>query len=212
MPDTLPDSTLLTLHAVRLLGFAGSRVLAARFRLDLGAVEENLLDFEASGWVTHTEFAGSSGWSLTDRGRVENERQLAADLDAGGARPVVAEVHRQFLPLNARFQQAMTRWQVRALSGVPLARNDHTDFRWDDRVITSLTAIGGRLVLLENELVTAAVRFGGYAERYNAAVARVARFENAWADGVGIDSCHVVWMQLHEDLLATLGVDRGDER
>ena len=25
------------------------------------------------------------------------------------------------------------------------------------------------------------------------------------------DSCHTVWMELHEDLLATLGVDRGTE-
>jgi hypothetical protein len=26
--------------------------------------------------------------------------------------------------------------------------------------------------------------------------------------GVGIDSCHSVWMELHEDLLATLGMQR----
>ena len=29
-----------------------------------------------------------------------------------------------------------------------------------------------------------------------------------YVDGVGIDSCHVVWFELHEDLLATLGIDR----
>jgi hypothetical protein len=32
-----------------------------------------------------------------------------------------------------------------------------------------------------------------------------------WVDGVGIDSCHLVWMQLHEDLLATLGLNCGHE-
>jgi hypothetical protein len=26
---------------------------------------------------------------------------------------------------------------------------------------------------------------------------------------VGGDSCHTVWMELHEDLLATLGLERG---
>jgi hypothetical protein len=31
-------------------------------------------------------------------------------------------------------------------------------------------------------------------------------------DGVGEDSCHLVWIQLHEDLLATLGLERGDGR
>jgi hypothetical protein len=26
--------------------------------------------------------------------------------------------------------------------------------------------------------------------------------------GTGIDSCHVVWMELHEDLISTLGIQR----
>ncbi len=170
------------------------------------------MDFEAYGWVTRSEFAGSGGWSLTDGGRAENERRLAAELEASGARSTVVEVHRRFLPLNARFQEAVTRWQVRPLPGDPMAANDHTDFRWDDRVIGSLRSLGRRLVPLNADLFNALARFGGYAERYNAAVARVERGGNRWVDGLGIDSCHVVWMQLHEDLLASIGLDRGEER
>lgn len=124
----------------------------------------------------------------------------------------MTKVHRRFPPLNARFQEAVTRWQVRPLPGDPLATNDHTDFRWDDRVIESLRSVGRQLVPLDTDLVNALARFTGYADRYNAAVARVTRGENRWVDGLGIDSCHVVWMQLHEDLLASLGMDRGDER
>lgn len=73
--------------------------------------------------------------SVADRGRAENERRLALELDASGARSTVVEVHSRFLPLNARFQEAVTRWQVRPLPGDAMATNDHTDFRWDDRVI-----------------------------------------------------------------------------
>jgi hypothetical protein len=29
-------------------------------------------------------------------------------------------------------------------------------------------------------------------------------------DAIEIDSCHRVWMQLHEDLIATLGMQRGN--
>ena len=202
----------LTLHGVRLLGFADTRQIASRFGLDRGEVEENLLDFEAFGWVTWSEFAGSAGWSVTDRGRAENERRLAAELDASGARSTVVEVHSRFLPLNARFQDAVTRWQIRPLPGDPMASNDHTDFRWDDRVIESLRSLGLRLIPLETDLVNALARFEGYAERYHAAVARVLGGENRWVDGLGVDSCHAVWMQLHEDLLASIGLDRGDER
>ena len=161
--------------------------------------------------MTHSEFACTSGWSLTDRGRAENERQLAAELDAQGARELVAGVHRRFLPLNARFLEAMTRWQIQPTPGNSMASNDHTDFRWDDRVISSLKSIGRQLVPLEADLVDALTRFAGYSERYNAALAHLERSEHEWADGLGIDSSHLGWIQLPEDLLASLGLDRADE-
>ena len=78
-------------------------------------------------------------------------------------------------------------------------------------MIATLGSIGRKLAPLESELAAAVPRFGGYAARYEAALARVIRGENRWVDGLGIDSCHVVWMQLHEDLLATLGLQRSDE-
>lgn len=207
------DPGTLTLHAVRLLGFAEADQVAARFGLDRTRAQEDLLDFQAYGWVSRSEFAGSGGWSLTDRGRAENERRLGAELEALGARPAVVEVHRRFLPLNGRFQEAVTRWQLRPVpgGGGALAANDHTDFWWDDRVLETLTSVGHGLRPLTSELVEVLARFDGYADRYSAAVGRAARGENRWVDGLGIDSCHVVWMQLHEDLLASLGLARGDE-
>jgi hypothetical protein len=199
----------LSLHAVRLLGFADARAIARRFGQDAEEVHEHLLDFEAFGWVTRSEFAGSGGWSLTEVGRGENRRRLAAELDATGARAVVVDVHARFEPLNARFLEAATRWQVRPLPGQPMASNDHADHRWDDRVLEALGSVGGHLAPLEAELADELARFGGYAQRYQDAVLRAIRGERRWVDGVGIDSCHTVWMQLHEDLLATLGRERG---
>lgn len=210
VPGPTSDPATLTLHGVRLLGFAETHRVASRFRLDRDDVEENLLDFEAHGWVRRSEFAGSEGWSMTDDGRLQNERLLRAELDACGGRSTVAEVHRRFLPLNTRFQEAATRWQVRPLPGDPMAANDHTDIRWDDRIIESLRSLGRRLIPLEAELAGALARFGGYAQRYDAALTRVMSGENRWVDGLGVDSCHLVWLQLHEDLLASLGLDRGD--
>ncbi len=178
---------------------------------DLEETQERLLDFEALGWIGRSEFAGEAGWSLTERGRGEDGRRLAAELDAAGVRAVVTAVHRQFLPLNARFQDAATGWQVRPVPGASMARNDHTDHRWDDRVLEGLRAVGRRLGPLDGELAAALARFAGYSDRYDAALERASRGEARWVDGVGIDSCHAVWMQLHEDLLATLGLDRGNE-
>ena len=199
----------LSLHAVRLLGFADVGAIAARFGQDPTSVQEHLLDFEASGWVTRSEFAGSGGWSLTDSGRDEDRRRMTAELDASGVRAVVIDAHARFVPLNARFLEAATRWQVRPLPGQPMASNDHTDHRWDDRVLETLGSVGRELAPLGAELANGLARLGGYAERYQSAFVKASRGELRWVDGLGIDSCHTVWMQLHEDLLATLGLDRG---
>jgi hypothetical protein len=203
--------SLLALHAVRLLGVADERKIVVRFGLDRAEVTELLLDFEAFGWVYRAEFAGSGGWTLTEAGRAENGRQLAAELADCGAAGQVAAAHAAFLPLNARLLEAVTRWQIRPLPGEPMAVNDHTDFRWDDRVIETLGSIGRQLAPLAVDLAAVLPRFDGYGRRYADAVARVERGEHRWVDGLGLDSCHVVWMQLHEDLLATLGLGRGQE-
>lgn len=200
---------LLTLHAVRLLGVGDSVKVARRFSLDAELAGELLLDAEASGWVRRVDFAGLTGWTLTEAGRLTDERSLAAEIEQTGTVPLVAEVHADFLPLNDRLQAACTRWQIRPLPGAPLAANDHTDFRWDDRVLAQLRTLGGRLRPLNVRLAERVARFGGYADRFDRALERADKGRREWVDGVGVDSCHRVWLELHEDLIATLGIERG---
>lgn len=52
-------------------------------------------------------------------------------------------------------------------------------------------------------------RFSGYPERYAAGLDKAGQGQRSWVDQPRIDSCHTVWMELHEDLLATLGLERG---
>jgi hypothetical protein len=205
------STPLLALHALRLTGMGDARALARRFALDPDEVGELLLDFEAYGWVSRVRFADVRGWTLTESGRVANERQLAEELAASDATADVARAHAAFLPLNARFQAACTHWQIRPLPGQPTAVNDHTDFRWDDAVLRELGTLGRLLAPLAEGLAGRLARFGGYTARYRAAMARVEHGETSWIDGVGRDSCHTVWFEFHEDLLATLGISRGAE-
>jgi hypothetical protein len=209
--SSISSPRLLTLHALRLTGMGDAGKVARRFSLDGDEVAELLLDFEACGWVCRAEFAGFGGWTLTEAGKVENERQLADELAGSGATAGLAAAHGTFSPLNARFQTACTNWQIRPLPGQPMARNDHTDFRWDDRVIDELGTLGRRLAPLCAELSGRLARFEGYGDRYATAILRVEQGERAWVDGIGVDSCHTVWFELHEDLLASLGIQRGHE-
>lgn len=201
---------LLVLHAVRVRGMATLAEVCQRYDLDPDEVEELLLDHEAFGLVKHVEFADVNGWSLTDRGRTEDERLLAAELVAASARDVVEESHAAFVPLNARFLEAITRWQILPQRWDAMASNDHSDWRWDEQVLGSLTGLSGRLRPIEDRLTERLVRFGGYADRFAAALARVDQGQRKWVDEPGIDSCHTVWFELHEDLLATLGLERED--
>lgn len=200
---------LLTLHAVRLKGFADGAAIASRFGLDRAAAAEALLDFQAFGWVTWSEFAGSAGWSLTDAGRAEHERQLAVELARTAGADKVHETHLAFLPLNVRVQQACRNWQLKTAAGA-VVFNDHSDPVWDRRVMDELTVIGRELVPITARLVAVLDRFAGYDARFGAALDRVAAGDTSWVDRSNADSCHTVWFELHEDLIATLGLKRGE--
>ncbi|MGW6129221.1 transcriptional regulator [Cellulomonas sp. NPDC055163] len=209
MTRTSPDA-LLTLHAVRLRGFTGAEAAARRFALDPDAVEELLLDHQALGLVAWSEFAGLGGWSLTDRGRAHGEQLLTAELAAvPGGREAVAATHTAFLPLNDRLQSACTSWQLRPRPGDPLAENDHTDPAWDGLVVAELDALARALVALVARLTGVLDRFGGYDRRFSTALDRVLAGDGSWVNRTGEDSCHTVWFELHEDLIATLGLSRG---
>jgi hypothetical protein len=205
------DPADLALHGVRVLGFPTTSRIAVRFGVDRDTVEEALLDAEARGWVRTLTFGPTSGWSLTDAGRVEGERRLAAELDRTGLREAVTAAHARFLPLNRRFGAACTDWQVRPTRLDPMALNDHTDWRWDQRVLRTLTSVEGAFRGLCDELSSHLARFDGYADRWSAALRKVDTGQGAWLDAPDRDSCHLLWIQFHEDLLATLGIPRGSD-
>ncbi|MFD1544968.1 transcriptional regulator [Nonomuraea guangzhouensis] len=207
--DSTPD--LLVLHAVRITGFADTPVIAHRYGLDAAETKELLHDAEAYGWVEHSAFAGTGGWSLTERGRAENERQLAAELARVGGADEVRDVYRAFLPLNALLQRACTDWQLRPTAGDRLAVNDHSDPTWDAGVLLELAGIDRELAPLAGRLESVLARFRGYDTRFTTALARARAGEGAWVDRTDVDSCHRVWFELHEDLIATLGLDRHTE-
>ena len=91
----------LALHGPRVLGFASASRIAARYGLDTGLVRELLLDHQARGLVHHASFGDSSGWSVTETGRLETvtddtrrkdnpTRTTAFGRPGPGARPVAA--------------------------------------------------------------------------------------------------------------------------
>jgi hypothetical protein len=60
---------------------------------------------------------------------------------------------------------------------------------------------------MEVRLTAVLPRFSGYAERLELAVENAAT-EPAWLTATDRDSFHRIWFELHEDLIATLGIRR----
>jgi DNA-binding MarR family transcriptional regulator len=199
------DPSLLVLHGLRLKGFADTDRLADATGVDPAAVLAALTAFATDELVQRRE-GRLTGWSLTPRGRDELEARLAAELDATGGRGLVDDAYRRFLALNPELLEVCTDFQVRGD-----VVNDHTDRGYDHAVVARLTDLHDRARPLCDDLAKVLARFGGYGDRLDAALARVRAGEHHWFTKPLIDSYHTVWFELHEDLLATLGVDRADE-
>lgn len=211
MTNLLQGPALLSVHGVRVLGFSTAGGVAHLYGLDEPAVDEHLLDAEAYGWVRQSSFADRSGWAITDHGRAANEQGLAAELEERACRDAVADAHRDFLPLNQRLGELMTRWQLRPVPGNPMALNDHRDPRYDDRIVRSLTRLVDRLRPVTDALTSALPRFGVHQPRLDHALRQVQSLRNEWVDASHLPSLNLTWIHFHEDLLATLGIAREDE-
>lgn len=197
-------SGLLVLHTLRCIGFAGCPRIAGAAGMTESDVESELIDLAVAGLVTHLpgEFGG---WGLTDAGRAADAELITGELEAAGARAAITLAFQGFMVLNPELLDLCTAWQLRSVDGVMIA-NDHRDRSYDGRVLARFAEFHERAVVVCREL-SALPRFERYRIRLAEALRRAEAGElGRVADDIG--SYHTVWAELHEDLLATLGIPR----
>jgi hypothetical protein len=200
------DARLLVLHGVRLKSFAPVEVVAAVADLPVDDVGKHLDDLQTHGLVTYRE-GRLTGWALTAAGRAEQERLLAAELEAFGCRSVVEDAYARFLELNPELLTVCTAWQMKDDATL----NAHDDEDYDRGVVGQLSELHGRVEPVLGDLQEELDRYHGYRPRLRNALERLRRGESEWFAKPMIDSYHTVWFQLHEDLLNTLGIERSKE-
>ncbi len=203
-----PDA--LVLLALRLRSFAPAEAVAQTAGLPVDEVTERLAGYRERGWARFRE-GRMTGWMATPEGREEGERLLAAELDGHVLRPLVTGAYQRFLAVNQRLLDICTDWQLREVDGAQVV-NDHTDALYDAVVADSLATIDSVTHPVLDELADALERFGGYGPRLSSALSKVQGGDGEWFTKPTIDSYHTVWFELHENLLATLGIERGSER
>lgn len=200
---------LLTLHSLRLKGFIDAAEAAELAGLEQSIVDAQLAAFAEQELVVHRE-GRVSGWQLTAEGRAKGEALLAEELDTAGVRDQVADAYRRFLESNQSFLSICTDWQVRVIDGEQ-ALNDHTDAAYDASVIEALAGTDVVVQPIVADLAAALDRFSSYGPRFADRLAKVKSGDTDWFTKPMIDSYHTVWFELHENLLATLGIERAKE-
>jgi hypothetical protein len=203
------DSRLLVLHGLRLKGVAPTETVAEAIGLGRAEVESHLVALAADGLASHRD-GRFPGWTLTPAGRSTHEALLAREADANAVRPAVEGAYGRFRQLNPDVLDVCSRWQVRQVGGRPV-RNDHTDHRYDEAVVDDLAAIHSDARPVCDRLAGALDRYRPYGPRLAHAVERVRAGDTDYFAKPLIPSYHTVWFELHEDLLATLGIDRAAE-
>jgi hypothetical protein len=203
------DARLLVLHGLRLKGFALADVVADCAGLAEAETAAILESLQREGLVLYRE-GRLTGFALTPDGRRAHERMVVAELDASGHREDVTSAYKRFLELNQELLATCTRWQLRDVDGASVV-NDHTDAAHDAAVVRDLAALHERFLPIADELASLFDRYAAYGPRLTAALERVQAGEVDYFTKPIIPSYHTVWFELHEDLLATLGIERATE-
>ena len=143
-------------------------------------------------------------WQLTPDGRTRHAELLLGV--SGSEVEGLREHYERFLELNDEFKALCGDWQLRG--GQP---NDHSDAGYDAAVIDRLVALNVRAVPLVTAMGEVLTRLAPYGPRLTATCAKVVAGDGKMFTGVMCGSYHDVWMELHEDLILTQGIDRAAE-
>ena len=214
------EPRLLVWLALRLKGLGEIDDVAAIHGLEPDDTEWLLAELDEAGHCMFREVGGVPKFILTPTGRDDGEAALAAELDAAGARDAVTAAYREFLALNPKMLQLCTDWQVLPADHPAAADdspgdggrlNDHSDPDYDAAIISRLEDLHGELSGVLDALCSVMARYDNYGPRFAEALGKLQAGDLDYLTKPMIPSYHTVWFELHEDLLATLGINRADE-
>ena len=193
-----------TFHSLRIKGFAAVDTLVEMTGFETGDVELALQHLADNGYTQFRENRGL--WQLTADGRTVHAEHLAADLEGLDVRAVLGGPYEAFLSSNAQFKELCGDWQIR--DGEP---NDHADEAYDAAVVERLSALHDEALPVVTSMGEGLKRMEPYANRLVDVLAKVQAGETKMFTGVMCGSYHDVWMELHEDLILSQGIDRSAE-
>lgn len=197
------DPGFLTHHALRIKGFARTEMLADMIALEASLVRTTLGGLAERGMAVFRE--ARELWQLTPEGRQAHLSALAEDVAKFDLAALKPHYH-SFLGINDSFKTLCGDWQLR--NGQP---NDHSDDAYDRAVIDRLHRLREAAEPVVTSMASIVPRLRPYVQRLEGAATQVASGAHNMFTGVMCGSFHDIWMELHEDLILTQGIDRSAE-
>ncbi len=206
------DPELLVLLALRMKSFAVLDVVAESAGLDPDVVGPILSEFAGRELVKYRD-GRITGWVLTPSGRAEGARLLDEERSAwpGRVEQESRETYARFLIHNQPFLELCTDWQLVG-GAASQVLNDHSDPAYDAEVIARLVAFDAEVQPIFAALAAILARFADYGRRCASAIDGIATGNVDLFTKPLVDSYHTIWFELHEHLLATLGIERSSEQ
>ncbi len=204
LPRCAPEHRRFSvLHALRIKGFGVEHSLSTLSLVEIPELQNELTALVELELVKH--MPARSMWSLSPAGRTLHATMIAEFV--GGAGPALRAPYDQFLVHNDRLKELCTAWQTFSDGSV----NDHQNAEYDAARIDDIEVFHGQISDVMIGFASAMPRFAAYQPRLSMALGRLRAGDPKAFTGVMCDSYHDIWMELHEDLIQLLGIDRNAE-
>lgn len=199
----------VVLHSLRCIDAPESKQVAMITGMTFEKVTELLKRLRSRGLVEHDP-GPFGGWTLTSAGLATEQELSRSELEESGVGDHVYRCYRSFKRLHGELLAVGTDWETRPVGGTRVL-NNHRNAEYDTSVLSRLVNIDEGTQWIYAELAGLLERFGVYGRRFSFALEHALAGETSYVTG-STNSYQTVWLQLHEDLLATLGISRNDER
>ena len=205
------DPELLVALALRLKGFGEVSTIASVHGLGLDETGVILSRMAEAEKCVMRQVEAVEKYVLTTAGREQGQAAIARELEVVDARGAMEAMYEKFLQLNPEMLQLCTDWQVINDGSGEQKLNDHSDSDYVSNVLDRLVVLDQRIADVLQALIDVLPRFDNYPSRFTSALKKVLSGDLDWLTKPIMSSYHTVWFELHEDLLATLGIDRASE-
>ena len=199
----MSDPRLLALHGLAVKSAATPEAVATLLGRDTGDIEQAL-----QSAVTDGHAIGAKGrFMVTPGGRAWLDQSYPEAFAAHRQDSSFTAAADKFERINRDLLALLTDWQSVPAGGQRVP-NAHTDAEYDRAILDRLGDLHDRAAKVLGRLTAAEPRLEEYVRRLDAAYDRALAGETDYVSGVRVDSYHVVWHELHEDLLRMLGRTR----